>query len=165
MKNVPIQLLLLLLAPALFVQCAASHKIRMAHKNEETIRLWFEEGWNKNHNDELIERVFSPNWEDGNPLRGDQTEGLEGIHQTVVFYQKAFANSHFTITHLFADDKRVAIRYEVVAVHIGDAFGIPKTGKKFTSTGIVIYEMENGKIKRSWQELDLMGIIKQLKAD
>ena len=149
----------------LFVQCAPARKLKMARQNEETVRLWFEEGWNKNRNDELVERVFSPNWSDGNPLRANQVEGYEGMRQLVKFYQQAFADTHFNITHLFADDTHVAIRYEVAAKHVGPAFGIEPTGKHFTSSGIVIYEMEKGKILRSWQELDLMGIIKQLKSE
>ena len=153
----------LLLVSVLFVQCSASRKLHIADRNAETVRLWFEEGWNKNNNLALVDRVFSPEWEDGNPLRGDQTEGLEGIRQTVRFYEKAFTDAHFTITHLFATDKQVAIRYNVVAIHSGDAFGIPRTDKKFSSTGIVLYDMDHGKIKRSWQELDLMAIISQLK--
>jgi len=148
-----------------FIQCASARKLNMARQNEETVRLWFEEGWNKNRNDELVERVFSPDWSDGNPLRANQVEGYEGMHQLVKFYQEAFADTHFTITHLFADDTHVAIRYEVAAKHVGPAFGIPPTGKHFTSSGIVIYEMKDGKIYRSWQELDLMGIIKQLKQE
>ena len=149
----------------LLAGCAASRQLRMAGKNAETVRIWFEEGWNHNRNEELLDRVFAPDWSDGNPLRSNQTEGIEGMRQFVRFYQQAFADAHFTITHLFATDKQVAIRYEVSAVHVGDAFGVPKTGKHFTSSGIVIYDMENGKIRRTWQELDLMGIIKQLKPD
>lgn len=152
--------LLLLPLAFLFFQCASG---RMAKKNEETIRLWFEEGWNHNRNEELIPRVFHPDWNDGNPLRPDQIEGLEGMRQLVQYYRKAFPDAKFAITHLFCDATHAAIRYEVSATHHGDAFGIPATGKLFTSTGIVIYEMEDGKIKRSWQELDLMGIIGQLK--
>ncbi len=158
-------LLLTIAIPIFFMQCATLGKQKMANRNADTIRLWFEEGWNKHQNEALIDRVFSPDWEDGNPIRGNQTAGLEGIRQTVQFYEKAFDDTHFTITHLFATDKQVALRYTVVAVHVGDAFGIPKTGKKFISTGIVLYEMDHGKIKRSWQELDLMGIINQLKAE
>ena len=149
----------------LFLQCVASRHMRLAERNAETVRLWFEEGWNHNRNEELLEQVFAPDWEDGNPLRADQTVGIEGMRQFVKFYQKAFADAHFTITHLFATDKQVAIRYEVSATHVGDAFGVPKTGKHFTSTGILIYDMENGKIRRTWQELDLMGIMKQLKPE
>ncbi|MBV6439968.1 MAG: hypothetical protein DYG98_14180 [Haliscomenobacteraceae bacterium CHB4] len=164
MKNICL-LLCLPLYSALLLQCAASRKLDMAQKNEETVRLWFEEGWNKGRNEELVERVFSPNWEDGNPLRSNQTTGYEGMYQFVKFYQQAFSETHFTITHLFADETHAAIRYDVAAKHVGPAFGMPPTGKHFTSSGIVIYEMENGRIRRTWQELDLMGIIKQLKPE
>ncbi|MBL7795515.1 MAG: ester cyclase [Saprospiraceae bacterium] len=153
------------LCMALLCQCTASRHLRMAEKNAETVRLWFEDGWNHNRNEELLERVFAPDWADGNPLRPDQTTGIEGMREFVHFYQKAFKDAHFTITHLFASDDKVAIRYEVSAIHVGHAFGVPPTGKKFNSTGILIYDMKDGKIHRTWQELDLMGIIKQLDSD
>ena len=155
----------LLLASMLLLNCAASRKIRMSEINAETVRLWFEEGWNNNRNEELLEQVFAPDWEDGNPLRPDQTTGIEGMRAFVEYYQTAFSDAHFIITHLFATEDQVAIRYEVSAIHIGNAFGVPATGKMFTSTGILIYDIEKGKIRRTWQELDLMGIMKQLKAE
>ena len=145
-------------------QCAASRKLKYSAQNEETIRVWFEEGWNKHQNLALIERCFSPDWTDGNPIRSNQAEGYEGIRQMVGFYEKAFAETHFVLTHIFADETHAAVRYEVRGRHVSDAFGIPTTGKIFVSSGIVLYEMDKGKIKRSWQELDLMGIIKQLKS-
>lgn len=146
-----------------FTQCAATKQMKRTEANVETVRIWFEEGWNHNRNEELIDRVFHPEWNDGNPLRPNQTTGLGGMRDLVKFYKEAFPDAHFTITHLFGDQGYVAIRYEVNATHYGDAFGIKATGKKFTSTGLVIYEMKEGKIYRSWQELDLMGIINQLK--
>jgi predicted ester cyclase len=156
-------LLFAFLTPILFTQCAAVKHQKMAEQNKETVRLWFEEGWNKNRNEELITTCFSENWSDGNPLRPDQIEGFEGMKQLIRSYRDAFPDSHFTITHLFADKDNVAIRYEVTATHQGEMFGIEPTGKEFSSTGIVLYEMEKGKIKISWQELDLVGIMNQLK--
>ncbi|MFQ5446335.1 MAG: ester cyclase [Saprospiraceae bacterium] len=147
----------------LFSNCVATKQAKMARTNVETIRLWFEEGWNHNRNEELLEQVFHPDWTDGNPLRPDQTAGLGGMRELIKFYRTAFPDAHFTITHIFGDAGHVAIRYEVDATHYGDAFGIPATGKRFTSTGLVIYEMKDGKIFRSWQELDLMGIVRQLR--
>ncbi len=155
--------LLVLIAISLFTQCAPVKKAKQAERNAETVRLWFEEGWNHNRNEELIPIVFHPEWSDGNPIRADQTIGIDGIKQMVKFYKEAFPDAHFTITHIFADEKHAAIRYEVDATHYGDAFGIPATGKKFTSTGVVLYDMKDGKIYRTWQELDLMGIINQLR--
>lgn len=164
MKNVRV-LCYFVCSAFLLIQCTATRQLHQAERNAETVRLWFEEGWNKGRNLELIDRVFAPDWEDGDPLRANQTTGIEGMRQFVQYYRTAFAEAHFTITHLFATEKQVAIRYDVSAIHIGNAFGVPATGKHFTSTGIVIYDMEGGKIKRTWQELDLMGIMKQLKPD
>ncbi len=153
----------LMLLALLLSQCAASQKLKQAEINKETVRVWFEEGWNHNRNEELLERCFDENWRDGNPLRSDQIEGIEGMRQLIKSYKEAAPDAHFTITHLFADENQVAIRYEVLATHKGTMFGIPATGKKFNSTGIVLYEMKNGKIATSWQELDLSSIINQLK--
>ncbi len=158
-----IYLLLFAAIPFIFAQCGTIGKAKMADKNRETIRIWYEEGWNHNKNDELIERCFSPNWRDGNPLSPHETEGLEGMRELVKSYRKAFPDAKFTITHLFATESSAAIRYEVTATHLAEMFGMPPTGKEFSSTGIVLYEMENGKIKSSWQELDLMGIFNQLR--
>ena len=156
-------LVFLAILPLFFTQCTILKEAKVEKKNEEIVRMWFEEGWNHNRNEELLTTCFHENWTDGNPLRANQTGGIEGMRALIKSYRKAFPDSHFTITHLFADGNQVAIRYEVIATHHGDMFGIPATGKQFTSTGIVLYEMEDGKIKTSWQELDLMGILNQLK--
>jgi predicted ester cyclase len=153
---------LLILACALLTSCATTKSLKQAEANKETIRLWYEEGWNKSQNEKLIPRVFHPEWSDGNPIR-PESEGLEGMYELVKFYKEAFPDAKFKITHLFADANHAAVRYEVEATHQGEAFGLKATGKKFISTGIVMYDMKEGKIFRSWQELDLMGIVNQLK--
>ena len=85
------------------------------------------------------------------------------MRQLIESYKSGADDAHFTITHLFADASQVAIRYEVVATHTGTLFGIPATGRQFTSTGLVLYEMKDGRIEVSWQELDLSAILNQLK--
>ncbi len=160
MKN--LQLSFCLMTGILLTSCAATKSLKLAEANKETIRVWYEEGWNKGQNEKLIPRVFHPEWSDGNPIR-PESEGLEGMYELVRFYKEAFPDAKFKITHLFADADYAAVRYEVQATHMGEAFGMKPTGKKFTSTGIVMYDMKEGKIYRSWQELDLMGIMNQLK--
>ncbi|MFT5168589.1 MAG: steroid delta-isomerase-like uncharacterized protein [Saprospiraceae bacterium] len=155
--------LALVLSMVLFSQCATLKNHKIAEKNKETVRVWFEEGWNHNRNDELVERCFDPAWRDGNPLLADQISGYKGMRHLIKSYKEAAPDAHFTITHLFADKNRVAVRYEVVATQTGTMFGIPASGRQFTSTGIVVYDMKDGRIEVSWQELDLTGILKQLK--
>ena len=159
----PIYLLFLISTPFLFTQCAVLKQHKEAERNIETVQLWWEEGWNKNRNEELLDRCFTQDWRDGNPLVVAEEQGLEGIRQTVRTYRNAFPDSKFTITHLFADNTHVAIRYEVTATHQGEIFGLPATGNQFASTGLVLYEMRDGKIAVTWQELDLTGILNQLK--
>ena len=74
MKNVT-YLISILFVSVGFLNCTAMKEIKQAEANKETIRLWYEEGWNHNRNLELIERVFHPEWTDGNPLRPGQTIG------------------------------------------------------------------------------------------
>ncbi|MFT4667713.1 MAG: putative ester cyclase [Ulvibacter sp.] len=158
-----ITLLTLVYTLIFFSQCASVKTQKLIKKNEETVRVWFEEGWNKHKNDELVERCFDPEWQDGNPLRANQVAGHEGIRELIKSYEKGATETHFIITHLFANESQVAIRYEVAATHSGALFGIEATGRRFTSTGIVLYDMKDGRIKTSWQELDLSGIVLQLK--
>lgn len=160
------RLIFLLLSPFLLTQCASvkyANQAKLAEQNKETIRIWFEEGWNQNRNMELIEQCFDPEWNDGNPILANQLSGHEGMRQLVKNYKNGASDAYFTITHLYANDKFVTIRYEVVAHHTGDLFGIPATGKQFTSTGLVLYEMKDGRILVSWQELDVTGILNQLR--
>jgi predicted ester cyclase len=161
-QRVPL-FLTLVLSIVLFSQCATLKNKKLTASNKETVRVWFEEGWNHNRNEELLERCFDPAWRDGNPLRANQISGYEGMRQLIKSYRAAAPDAHFTITHLFADKNQVAVRYEVVATQTGPMFGIPATGRQFTSTGIVIYDMKDGRIEISWQELDLTGILNQLK--
>ena len=82
-------LLTLLLLPFLFTNCASTAKLKQAETNRETIRLWYEEGWNHNRNLELIEQVFHPEWTDGNPLRPGQTIGHEGMEDVPALVPQA----------------------------------------------------------------------------
>lgn len=155
--------LLLITCTILFVQCAAVKSAKIADQNKETVKLWFEEGWNNNRHEDLLSVCFTEDWEDGNPLQADQMTGLEGMLKAIQNYKKMLGNSHFNITHLFAEDNFVTIRYELTSTHKGNILGLESTNKTFSTTGMAIYEMENGKIKKSWHEVDMTGIINQLK--
>jgi hypothetical protein len=62
------------------VACTPAKRLKLEAENKETIRLWYEEGWNKGDNERLIPRVFHPEWSDGNPIR-PESEGLEGMYE------------------------------------------------------------------------------------
>ena len=147
----------------LFTQCASTKKLSTAENNKATVRKWLEEGWNERKYEIVLAECFASDWRDGNPIRSDQGEGVEGMRETVNIYLSAFPDIHFVITHITADENFVAVRTEITATHLGEAFGSPATQNKLNTSSITIFEMENGKIKVTWQEFDLLGVINQMK--
>ncbi len=166
MKNQFSLLIMTILSSALFFQCTSTQKISSTSEsdcNKEIVKKWFEDGWNKKQYASLIPTTFTEDWHDGNPIRPDQMEGHAGMFENIDNYMNAFPDIQLEITHLAAEDNLVVVRSEVTATHLGDAFGIPATGKKLNTTSIVIYEMEKGRIKVTWQEFDLLGVLTQMK--
>ena len=92
------------------------------------------------------------------------SEGM-GPHtpQLLDRFNSAFTDIHFDLTHVFAEGNYVCVRYYVDATHIGDFFGVPPTNKKITTSGMAVYELENGKIKVSFAETDFLGVLTQIK--
>ncbi|MCD6011600.1 MAG: hypothetical protein K0Q79_1462 [Flavipsychrobacter sp.] len=130
--------------------------------NKQLVKLWIEDGWNNNRNEEVVEQVFAADWVDGNPTFPDQPKGIEGAMYFVEQYRNALPDIHFTITHLIADPDYVTFRFEATATHKGTLMGIPATGKKVTVSGIVIHKIENGRFAKSWNEVDLLALKMQL---
>ena len=132
--------------------------------HKDLVRLWILEGWNKNRNEELIEKVFAQSWVDGNPAFANQPRGIEGARYFVNAYRNVFPDIQFELTHIVADERYVTFRFVAEATHGGEFLGIPPTGKRVKFSGIVIHRVENGRFAQSWNEIDLLGIKDQLEA-
>lgn len=131
--------------------------------NKELVRLWILDGWNKNRNAEVVDRVFAYNWVDGNPTFADQPKGIEGAMHYVNQYRKVLKDIHFDITHIIAEPDIVTFRFKASAKHEGgQLLGVEPGGKKVEFTGIVIHRVENGRFAESWNEIDLLGLQSQL---
>jgi predicted ester cyclase len=84
----------------------------------------------------------------------------------------AFPDAHFTIDDAFTDGQNTEVqntevqnevtRWTVVGTHEGELAGIPRTGRRFSVTGISIARIANGKITESWNSWDALGLMQQL---
>jgi steroid delta-isomerase-like uncharacterized protein len=63
---------------------------------------------------------------------------------------------------IIAEGNKVVARFTLQGTHTGDLMGIPATGKVIKLNGIIIYEMENGKIANQWMEADMSAFMQQL---
>lgn len=139
-------------------------KDKMIEANKNLVRLWLEEGWNKNKNAEVVGQVFSDDWLTTSTALDKQSKGTEGAMYWVHEFRKVFSDVHFEITHLIADTEFVVARFICTCKHTGTFLGIPATNKTVKYNGIVIHQVTNGRISKTWTEFDMFGIKTQLEA-
>ena len=132
----------------------------MAARNAELSRRIFEDVWNRKSLsaiDDLISADYVHH--DAN---SPAASGIDGYKQFVNYYMNAFPDAHFTIDDAFTDGQNEVTRWTVVGTHEGELAGIPRTGRRFSVTGITIARIANGKITESWNNWDALGLMQQL---
>ena len=61
-----------------------------------------------------------------------------------------------------AEDDKVVTRWSASGTHAGDFAGVPATGRLVTVTGIHIHRIRHGRLVEHWEELNLLGVLRQL---
>ena len=77
---------------------------------------------------------------------------------------KSFPDFHLTIEDIVAEGDKVWVRSTITATHIGEFYGLPPTGKKFTEASIWINRIVNGKIVEGWDVQDELDFYKKIGA-
>ncbi len=138
----------------------------MAAQNAELSRRIFEDVWNRK-NLSAIDELMSADYVHHDPSSPAVPSGVDGYKQFVNAYMSAFPDAHFTIDDAFTDGQNTEVqnevtRWTVVGTHEGELAGIPRTGRRFSVTGISIARIANGKITESWNSWDALGLMQQL---
>lgn len=137
----------------------------MSEENKALIRRWFEEVWNKGH-EEGIDEMFAA---DGiaHGLAEESDKILRGPEGYKPFYRKfrsAFPEIEVVVDETIAEGDKVAARCTVRGKHQSDSLGFSATGKSTEFTGITIVRIADGKIVEAWNNFDFMTMFKQLGA-
>ena len=133
----------------------------MAERNAELSRRIFEDVWNRK-NLSAVDELISADYIHHDPSSPVVPSGVDGYKQFVNSYMTAFPDAHFTIDDAFTDGQNEVTRWTVVGTHEGELAGIPRTGRRFSVTGITIARIANGKITESWNNWDALGLMQQL---
>lgn len=75
---------------------------------------------------------------------------------------KAFPDLVVTVRDQIEEGDRVVTRWTAEATHLGDFLGHAATGKRVSIKAIHIHRVHNGRIAALWEEIDLLGVAKQL---
>jgi len=78
------------------------------------------------------------------------------------YIKVGFPDFHLTIEGVFGEGDKVLIQTTISATQTGPAMGRPPTGKSYTTTGIYIFKITNGKIVSGQWVFDRMEIGQQL---
>ncbi|MGB6865901.1 MAG: ester cyclase [Candidatus Aminicenantaceae bacterium] len=73
-----------------------------------------------------------------------------------------FPDFSYSIEELIAEEDRVISLFIFRGTHEGEFQGIPATGNKIESSGVMISRIENGKIVEDKEEIDQLGMMMQL---
>ena len=90
--------------------------------------------------------------------------GMEGFKQFFPMLYAAFPDWHATIEDVIAEGDKVVHRIKGGGTHKDEWMGIAATDKHVTTTGILIYRIDNGKIVEEWLQYDVLGVMQQLGA-
>lgn len=131
-----------------------------SENNKAAIRKFLEEVINQNRMDRANDLVVE-DFVELDPLPG-QRQGREGLKEVLAMMRAAFPDIHWTPEEMVAEGDKVVTRFTWTGTHRGDFLGVPATGKSVSVKGVVIDQLEGGKISNSRILMDTLGLMQQL---
>lgn len=129
-------------------------------QNKAIMRRMIEEIWNKG-NMMVARELFSE--DHFSPSAPDLPKGPESVIMLATMFRSAMPDYHMTIDLLMADEHKVVGRFTQSGTHVGaPLMDMPPSGRRAEWTEIGVLEIENGKIVKSWYEVNMLGMIQQL---
>jgi steroid delta-isomerase-like uncharacterized protein len=123
--------------------------------NEELMRHFFDEVWNKK-NEAAVDEVLAPDCV-GYGL-SDPDAVLHGPEEFKAIYRVfigAFPDVRVTVHDVIAAGDRVAVRWSTLGTHLGPLLGFPPTGKAISLDGATIGVIRGGRIAEAWNMTDM----------
>ena len=130
-------------------------------ENKTVVRRFVEEMQNQ-HNLDLIDELFSPNFVDYSGRTPPPS--FEKLKPFFAFMFSAFPDLHFTIQQQLAEGDQVMTYKIFHGTHLGDFMGIPPTGKQVVFDNIDIFTVKDGKLTEHWTVGDMLSLMQQLGA-
>ena len=96
------------------------------------------------------------------PSNSPKPMSLEELIEFAKMYRKAIADISWSMEELIATEDKIIIRFIERGTHEGEFMGIPATGNKYETSGILISRIVNGKVVEQREEFDMMGFMQQL---
>jgi steroid delta-isomerase-like uncharacterized protein len=88
----------------------------------------------------------------------------EGFKQFIHSLWRAFPDIRIIFEDIIIEGNKVAGRYYLNGTHKGQFLDIQATDKQFKVNGMTVFSFRDAKIIERWNLVDIMSLLKQLKA-
>jgi len=129
--------------------------------NKALVSRIADEVWNRGEL-EVINEITAASASYHGPHMPNGVGDRESWKQAIRMYRGAFPDSHVTFEELIASGDTVVGRWSATGTHTGQLPGVEPTGKRIAIGGITIYRIAGGKIAEAWEQLDMLGMWRQL---
>ena len=138
-------------------------------KNEEIIKKWYEEVWNKKR-ENAIDEMLSPT-AIAHGLTDENNNEVVGAENFKVFFRKfiaSFPDIQVNIENTVSEGNKIAALAVVRLTHAGSPFkvsaekSIAPSGKAIQFSGITITVIKDGKIQEAWNHFDFLSLFMQM---
>lgn len=119
-------------------------------------RRWFEEVINQ-RNLETIRDIYADNYV-YHGVEGMELRGPEEVRAFAASILEASDDRRAVVEQQIAEGNLVVTRFKSQGHHTGTFRGVEPTGNIFTTEGIVISRIEDGKIVEDWEVVHISGL-------
>lgn len=88
--------------------------------------------------------------------------GLSFYKELETSYARAFPHKKATIDEMLVSGDKVIVRWTCTGSHEGEFQGTAATHRKFTVSGISIYQITNDRVSEIWQSWNTLSLLEQL---
>lgn len=128
-------------------------------ENKALVRRYYDEVLTGRNRD-LLTQLLDPSFV--SHVSGGSDVGAGTYAVAVRATHAAFPALAVTIHDQVAEGDKVVTRWSASGTHAGDFAGGPATGRPVTVTGIHIHRVRQGRLVEHWEELNLLGVLRQL---
>jgi steroid delta-isomerase-like uncharacterized protein len=132
-------------------------------QNKITARRVVEDAFNK-RDLKILDEVYAKDAITHDPQQANLGTGPEAVRKAMSTWLVAFPDVKLAIEHEIAEGDLVVQRIKATGTNTGSLTGMPATGKKTSSEGVMTSRFEGGKIVESWTLFDQLGLWQQLGA-
>lgn len=129
-----------------------------AGENKDLVRRFYAEAINGRDLD-AVDRLLSEDF-----THDGEARGRSGQRQAVAAFLGGFSDLRNEVLLILAEDDLVAAHQRWTGTHDGEFLGFAATGHAVEFTSTAVLRVENGLIAAAWDQVDLLGLTRQLEA-